>query len=332
MRAPPLVETPRLVLSAPADADAELIFRRYASDQDVTRYLGWPRHRTLADTQAFLAFSAVQWEREGAGPYLIWARADGQLLGSTGLDLEPGRSATTGYVLATTAWGKGYATEAVKAMVAVAPDIGVSRLHAWCHPDHRASLRVLEKCGFERDKSWDRQMEFPNLAPGIRQDAFGYGRDLGHSAGESVTGQEAGGKGVMSNKARFQEAHPFQKDVLALPVADLDAASRWYCEHFGMAEVERHDQPVPTVVLQRDSVRIGFAMNGGDPAQDGATVLVSNIRGIKDELEANGTTVGNWRVDERAGHKYQVFFVVAPDGLCYYFHEPIEEGPSGSVR
>ena len=34
----------------------------------------------------------------------------------------------------------------------------------------------------------------------------------------------------------------------------------------------------------------------------------------------------NWRVDERDGQKYQVFFVVAPDGLCYYFHEPIEAG------
>jgi RimJ/RimL family protein N-acetyltransferase len=76
-------------LPAPVHADAELVFHRYASDQDVTRYLAWPRHRTLADTQAFLTFSAVQWEREGAGPYLIWARDDGELLGSTGLELEP---------------------------------------------------------------------------------------------------------------------------------------------------------------------------------------------------------------------------------------------------
>ena len=89
MKAPPLVETPRLVLSAPVAADAEIVFQRYASDADVTRYLGWPTHRTVADTQGFLAFSAVQWEREGAGPYLIWARADGRLLGSTGLGLEP---------------------------------------------------------------------------------------------------------------------------------------------------------------------------------------------------------------------------------------------------
>ncbi len=126
----------------------------------------------------------------------------------------------------------------------------------------------------------------------------------------------------MSNPARFKQARPFQNDVLALPVTDLDAACRWYTQHFGMAEVERVDQPVPTVILERDGIRIGFAINGGDPSQDGAAVLVSNIRGIREELESRGTTVANWRVDEREGQKYQVFFVVAPDGLCYYFHEP----------
>lgn len=62
---------------------------------------------------------------------------------------------------------------------------------------------------------------------------------------------------------------------------------------------------------------------GYDPSQDGAAILVTNIREIKEELESNGVKIGNWRVDERDGQKLQVFFVVAPDGLCYYFHEPI---------
>lgn len=91
-----------------------------------------------------------------------------------------------------------------------------------------------------------------------------------------------------------------------------------------MEVVERLQQPVPTVILARDGIRLGFAINGGDPAQDGAAVLVSDIRGLKDEFESRGAKVGNWRVDERDGRKYQVFFVVAPDGLCYYFHEPLE--------
>lgn len=127
----------------------------------------------------------------------------------------------------------------------------------------------------------------------------------------------------MSNEPRFKEAYPFQKDVLALPVTDLDATSEWYSTHFGMAEVERTDQPVPRVVLGRDDVRIGFSINGGDASQDGAAILVTNVRKIREELESNGARIANWRVDERDGQKLQVFFVVAPDGLCYYFHEPI---------
>jgi catechol 2,3-dioxygenase-like lactoylglutathione lyase family enzyme len=127
----------------------------------------------------------------------------------------------------------------------------------------------------------------------------------------------------MPSDARFDKAYPFQKDILALPVTDLDATSQWYGDHFGMTEVERLDRPAPTVILERDGARIGFAINGGDASQDGAAILVSDIRGLRDELEANGAKISNWRVDERDGRKYQVFFVAAPDGLCYYFHEPL---------
>lgn len=114
--------------------------------------------------------------------YLIWSRADGQLLGSTGLGLEPGGQAITGYVLAADGWGRGFATEALVAMVDVATDIGVRRLYALCHPEHRASWRVLEKCGFERDASWNRKMEFPNLTPGIMQDVLCYRLGLNRRA------------------------------------------------------------------------------------------------------------------------------------------------------
>jgi hypothetical protein len=42
------------------------------------------------------------------------------------------------------------------------------------------------------------------------------------------------------------------------------------------------------------------------------------------ELESRAVKIANYRVDERDGKKLQVFFVMAPDGLCYYFHQPIE--------
>jgi catechol 2,3-dioxygenase-like lactoylglutathione lyase family enzyme len=127
----------------------------------------------------------------------------------------------------------------------------------------------------------------------------------------------------VADKQEFKAAYPFRDDVLSLPVIDLDAASEWYSAHFGMTEVERNDDAAPAVILERDGTRIGFAINGGDPAQDGAAILVSNIQAMKEELESKGVNIGNWRIDERNGQKLQVFFVVAPDGLCYYFHEPI---------
>ena len=65
-------------------------------------------------------------------------------------------------------------------------------------------------------------------------------------------------------------------------------------------------------------------MNGGVPENDGAAILVTDIHRARRELEANGVKAVNWGVEERAGQKLQVFFVVAPDGLCFHFHQPIE--------
>lgn len=121
----------------------------------------------------------------------------------------------------------------------------------------------------------------------------------------------------------LEAAHPFQDDVLALPVEDLDATAQWYADAFGLTEVERHEDPVPTVILERDCVQIGFAINGGDAGMDGAAILVTDIKAARAELRKNGIKVKNWRIDERDGKKFRVFFVVAPDGLCYYFHQPL---------
>ena len=122
----------------------------------------------------------------------------------------------------------------------------------------------------------------------------------------------------------FEAAFPFADDVLALPVKDIDVAAEYYADAFGLIEVERHNDPVPTVIMERDGARIGFAVNAGDASQDGAAILVSDIQRVRDEIEGNGVETGNWRVDERDGQRFQVFFVIAPDELCYYFHQPID--------
>ena len=128
----------------------------------------------------------------------------------------------------------------------------------------------------------------------------------------------------MSVNGYFKAAYPFLDDVTTLPVKNLDETSAWYANAFGLTEVERSSDPIPQVIMARDDAKIGFAITGEDPTQDGAAILVRDINVVREELENNGVEIANWRVDERDGQQLQVFFVVAPDGLCYYFHEPIE--------
>ncbi len=128
----------------------------------------------------------------------------------------------------------------------------------------------------------------------------------------------------MNKETLYVAAFPFAEDVLALPVEDIEQTVKWYGDAFGLKEIERRASPLPSVIMERDGLQIGFAINGGDAEQDGAAILVTDIQQAHDELEAKGIKTGNWRVDERDGEKFQVFFVVAPDGLCFYFHQPIE--------
>jgi RimJ/RimL family protein N-acetyltransferase len=179
--APAEIETERLRLRRPRDTDAAAIFERYAGDADVTRYVGWPTHRSIVDTRTFLGFARAEWERWPAGPYLIVTRGDERLLGSTGFAFETPHRAATGYVLSKDSWGRGYATEALAAIVSLAPSLGVRRLYALCHADHRASAHVLEKCRFEREGTLRAYAEFPNLAPGEPADVFCYARVLSHA-------------------------------------------------------------------------------------------------------------------------------------------------------
>jgi len=175
MKAPERIETPRLLLRKPTPADAESIFRRYAANPDVTRYLSWPTHRTVADTQAFLSWSDDEWQKWPAGPYLIFSRnATPALLGGTGLAFKSATRAITGYVLAQDAWDQGFATEALIAIVEVARQVGAQRIEAICHAEHRASAHVLEKCGFIQEELRREHFLFPNLKPQKKSDALSY--------------------------------------------------------------------------------------------------------------------------------------------------------------
>lgn len=174
MKGPERIETARLVLRKPTPADAEAVFLSYASDREVTKFLSWRRHQSIEETRVFLECSEREWTQGASGAYLIESREPMRLLGSTGLHFETPVIAITGYVLAKDAWGYGYATEALSAIVEVARTLGVRSLRASCHGENITSMRVLEKCGFVREKP-GYYVTFPNLGP-IPVESLGYVR------------------------------------------------------------------------------------------------------------------------------------------------------------
>jgi len=172
--APEQLVTERLVLRRPRQADAPAIFERYASDPLVTHYLAWPRHTSLEDTRVFVNFSDAEWRGWGCGPYLVYTAEDLRLVGSSGLSFESSELASTGYVFARDAWGRGYASEVLRAMTDLARSLGVRWLYGLCHVEHLASARVMEKCGFSPEGIMRQHIAFPNISP-LRADVLRYG-------------------------------------------------------------------------------------------------------------------------------------------------------------
>lgn len=124
-------------------------------------------------------------------------------------------------------------------------------------------------------------------------------------------------------KAVFKAAWPYQKDEMNLPVENVDQAIPFYETVMGFRVISRADTPHKSAVLSRDDIRIGLAENGGDPTQDGCFFEVDNVEAAFAELKANGweNKDPNFRVDQYGETKYKVFFVIAPDGLCYCLGE-----------
>jgi lactoylglutathione lyase len=124
-------------------------------------------------------------------------------------------------------------------------------------------------------------------------------------------------------KSVFKSAWPYQDDAMNLPVENVDEAIPFYESVMGFHVASRADAPYKTVVLTRDTVQIGLAENGGDPTQDGCFFEVDNVENAFAELKTNGlkNEEANFRIDQHGEKKFKVFFVIAPDGLCYCLGE-----------
>src|SRR5919198_5081607 len=118
-------------------------------------------------------------------------------------------------------------------------------------------------------------------------------------------------------KAIFKRAAPYADDAMNLPVADVDAAIPYYEKTFGFRVVSRKHEPHKSVILARDEIQIGLAENGGDPTQEGCYFEVDNVEAAFEEINGRKPLESDIRTQTKGERSQRVFFVVAPDGLCY---------------
>ncbi|PSJ38568.1 GNAT family N-acetyltransferase [Allosphingosinicella deserti] len=139
--------TERLLLRPGWTQDAPALYAAVADEAIVRNLASAPWPYTLADAEAFLTT-----DRSPAEPsMLIFRRTLGapQLAGAIGLGRRPDGEMELGYWIARPFWGLGYATEAGRAVIAMAREsLRLPRLHAGHFLDNPASGRVLHKLGF----------------------------------------------------------------------------------------------------------------------------------------------------------------------------------------
>jgi ribosomal-protein-alanine N-acetyltransferase len=149
----PILETERLFLRYMHSEDIPALVNLW-TDVDVTRYLGGPRDvETLKKDLSETADNLL------AEQFILWPlieKASGQVIGQSGL-LEKEVDGLTEYemvyVLAKSAWGKGYATEIGRALCSYAYHVrNLNRLIALVEPENRASERVAKKIGMHLEK------------------------------------------------------------------------------------------------------------------------------------------------------------------------------------
>lgn len=162
------LETPRLLLRQLLPTDAQMMYTNWANDPAVTRYLRWEPHKDAAQTRELLAAWALLYPNPDYYQWAIVEKATGQVFGSISLYnsllAEPQQKAEwpgldcsggiwePGYCCGKNWWGKGFTTEALRAVVEhwfrKVEGSFLTCCHAVANP---ASGRVMEKAGFVYD-------------------------------------------------------------------------------------------------------------------------------------------------------------------------------------
>jgi len=146
------IETPHLLLRRITMEDAPAIFENWASDDEVTRYLTWPTHQTVRDSEGFITFLEGLYTSPDAYQWGIVLKENGKLIGNISVVRmdEIIESVDLGWVLGRSYWGQGIMPEAAKAVRDFLFDeVGVHRVAARHDVRNQKSGRVMQKIGMK---------------------------------------------------------------------------------------------------------------------------------------------------------------------------------------
>lgn len=149
--------TPRLVLRPLSLDDTVSVVRICAPKEVAMNTLSVAHPYTLTDAEAFLGRITESMEKRETYCWAITIPTPswepGKHIGTIGLHCNwEHRHAEVGYTIGRPDWGKGYATESLRAVIAFAfARTPLVRLHAGYYTRNPASGRVLEKCGFVQE-------------------------------------------------------------------------------------------------------------------------------------------------------------------------------------
>jgi len=145
----PQLESLRLLLREPQPGDAPAFVEGLA-EYDVSKFLATAPHPYgLDDAKAFLVRAAETRAKGEAYGFAILRKDTQKLIGCCGLHLKEGRF-VIGYWIAKPFWGQGYATEAVRKLLAFGfHDLKATEIWATWYHDNLASGQVLRKLGFQ---------------------------------------------------------------------------------------------------------------------------------------------------------------------------------------
>lgn len=150
---PPVLRTARLVLRPFDSQDADDLLGVFA-DPEVVRYWSNGAWTDIAQAEAMIAEAQQAYLDGGLYRYAIALRETDRLIGICNLRgfFAQNRRCELGYALARAHWGRGYAAEALEALLGHAfHELDINRIEADIDPRNEASARLLERLGFRRE-------------------------------------------------------------------------------------------------------------------------------------------------------------------------------------